>query len=102
MIQFLTTVLLCEDASLNLINEGKSKESIMMGNTMIDSLVRFESKFNESKILDKHDLSVYDYILFTMHRPSNVDNKDKLLNIMNQIISISEKHKCFFQCILEL
>ena len=87
----------CEDASLNLINEGKSKDSIfMMGNTMIDSLVQFESKFNDSNILDKNGLSVNDYILFTMHRPSNVDNLDKLSNIMNQIMSISKKHKCFF------
>ena len=61
----------CEDASLNLINEGKSKDSIfMMGNTMIDSLVQFESKLNDSNILDKNSLSVNDYILFTMHRPS--------------------------------
>ena len=37
-----------------------------------------------------------DYILFTMHRPSNVDNLDKLSNIMNQIMSISKKHKYFF------
>ena len=87
----------CEDASLNLINEGKSKDSIfMMGNTMIDSLVKFESKFNESNILDKNGLNVNDYILFTMHRPSNVDNLDKLSNIMNQIMSISKEHKCFF------
>ena len=36
---------------LNLINEGKSKDSIfMMGNTMIDSLVKFESKFNYSAL----------------------------------------------------
>tara|TARA_Y100001980_G_C14555588_1_gene344477 strand:- start:2209 stop:3300 length:1092 start_codon:yes stop_codon:yes gene_type:complete len=87
----------CEDASLNLINEGKSKDSIfMMGNTMIDSLVKFESKFNESTILDKHGLIVQDYILFTMHRPSNVDNRNKLLKIINQIMSISQKHRCFF------
>lgn len=87
----------CEDASLNLINEGKSKESIfMMGNTMIDSLLKFESKFNESKILDKYGLGVQEYILFTMHRPSNVDNQDKLLKIINQIMLISKKHRCFF------
>ena len=53
--QFLTTVLLPVKTTLNLINEGKSKDSIfMMGNTMIDSLVQFESKFNDSNILDKN------------------------------------------------
>ena len=62
--------------SLNLINEGKSKESIfMMGNTMIDSLLKFESKFNESKILDKYGLGVQEYILFTMHRPLMLTTK---------------------------
>ena len=87
----------CEDASLNLIKEGRSKESIfMMGNTMIDSLVKFESKFNESNLLDKYGLSVQEYILFTMHRPSNVDNEEKLLKIIEQIIIISKEHRCFF------
>ena len=68
----------------------------MIGSTMIDSLLKFESKFNESKILDKYGLGVQEYILFTMHRPSNVDNQDKLLKIMNQIMLISKKHRCFF------
>ena len=35
-------------------------------------------------------------IYYLQHRPSNVDNLDKLSNIMNQIMSISKKHKCFF------
>ena len=87
----------CEDASLNLIKEGRSEESIfMMGNTMIDSLVKFEPRFNQSTVLDKYNLNVQDYILFTMHRPSNVDNQEKLLKIIDQITTISSEHKCFF------
>lgn len=87
----------CEDASLNLIKEGRSEESIfMMGNTMIDSLVKFEPRFNESSALDQYKLNVQDYILFTMHRPSNVDNQEKLLKIIDQIIAISNEYKCFF------
>jgi UDP-N-acetylglucosamine 2-epimerase (non-hydrolysing) len=87
----------CEDASLNLIKEGKSEESIfMMGNTMIDSLVKFEPRFNQSTVLDQYNLNAQDYILFTMHRPSNVDNQEKLSKIINQIKTISKDYKCFF------
>ena len=42
---------------------------------------------------------VNDYI-FTMHRPSNVDNLDKLSNIIIKCQSL--KHIVFAQCILEL
>lgn len=87
----------CEDASSNLIKEGKLPGSIFMaGNTMIDSLVKFEKKFNESSILNQYDLNHREYILITMHRPSNVDNEEKLLKIIDQIIIISKEHQCFF------
>tara|TARA_Y100000590_G_scaffold464031_1_gene632385 strand:- start:2087 stop:3178 length:1092 start_codon:yes stop_codon:yes gene_type:complete len=87
----------CEDASLNLIKEGKSKESIfMMGNTMIDSLIKFESRFNESDVLSQYNLKSKEYILFTMHRPSNVDEKVKLSKIIDQIKIVSKDYKCFF------
>ena len=74
----------------NLEAEGhKLNESVyFVGNTMIDTLVRFEKQIEQSQILDKFNISSKKYVLFTMHRPSNVDNEDglkKLIHLMNEI-----------------
>ena len=63
------------EAKDNLINEGISEKNIhFVGNTMIDSLIEFQHKFNKSNI--RKDLDIQDeYALITLHRPSNVDNK---------------------------
>ena len=41
-----------QEAKINLLKEGKSKDQIkFVGNTMIDSLVRFEKHFDSSEVL---------------------------------------------------
>ena len=81
----------------NLIREGKDENSVkMVGNIMIDS---FEQNKTNAKELDlitiakKNivnsnkfiDFSNSDYALLTIHRPSNVDNREKLETIVNFI-----------------
>jgi UDP-N-acetylglucosamine 2-epimerase (non-hydrolysing) len=67
-----------EDADLNLIKEGVSKDSIKrVGNVMIDSL---ESMRSENK-----------YSVLTLHRPVNVDHIDNLGKIFSSINSLSIK-----------
>ena len=64
----------------NLLNEGQEKSSIFfVGNTMIDSLYTISKKI-PNKVLDE------EYVLLTLHRPSNVDNLEGL----NKIIRICE------------
>ena len=58
----------------NLINEGHSRSGIFfVGNTMIDSLFKMESRLDDI---------AEEYVLMTMHRPSNVDNKGGLEKII--------------------
>jgi UDP-N-acetylglucosamine 2-epimerase (non-hydrolysing) len=83
-----------ESALQNLRNEGISHNKIhFVGNTMIDSLLAFKEKAEASTILDKLKLRVHrsnnggcgsirPYALLTLHRPSNVDNRDVFLNIV--------------------
>ncbi|PYT29155.1 MAG: UDP-N-acetylglucosamine 2-epimerase (non-hydrolyzing) [Acidobacteria bacterium] len=83
-----------ESALQNLRNEGVSPTKIhFVGNTMIDSLLAFKEKAEASTILDKLKLrvrgrnndgckSIRPYALLTLHRPSNVDNRDVFLNIL--------------------
>lgn len=60
----------------NLLNEGISKDKIFLtGDVMIDSLVMNKEKFSNSNILAKLSLKKKNYIMVTLHRPANVDNK---------------------------
>ena len=66
----------------NLRKEGIKEEKIFFtGNTMIDSLIFYLSKIRRSVILKELCLSKKGYALVTLHRPSNVDSKDKLIKI---------------------
>ncbi len=69
----------------HLINEGKEKNQIhMVGNTMIDSLVNFKDSIKKSKILSTINCPD-EYGLMTFHRPSNVDRKETLIELLYTI-----------------
>ncbi|MBL8016815.1 MAG: UDP-N-acetyl glucosamine 2-epimerase [Ignavibacteria bacterium] len=72
---------------VNLVKEGVNRKKIhLTGDTMIDSLVYYRSKINRSTILKKLALKENGFILATIHRPVNVDNRESL----GKIISIFE------------
>jgi UDP-N-acetylglucosamine 2-epimerase (non-hydrolysing) len=75
-------------ANTNLKELGHKKEKIFfVGNTMIDSLLGNLSRLIKPQLFDKNDLKQDDYIVMTLHRPSNVDgyeNLRKLLSIINE------------------
>jgi UDP-N-acetylglucosamine 2-epimerase (non-hydrolysing) len=80
------------EAKDNLINEGKKIDQIFfVGNTMIDSLVRFEKLFDEKELLKKLKINNKDYVLFTIHRPSNVDDPEKFFELLYSLNQISER-----------
>ncbi len=68
----------------NLLKEGVAKEKIhLVGNVMIDTLI-----YNLPKIDKIKKYSEEDYCVVTMHRPSNVDNKEileRLLKVIKEI-----------------
>ncbi|MBT8379972.1 MAG: UDP-N-acetylglucosamine 2-epimerase (non-hydrolyzing) [Ignavibacteria bacterium] len=81
----------------NLINEGISEEKVFFtGNVMIDSLVYFLEKAAASDALKKFDLLDSNYVLVTLHRPSNVDSEKQLQSIVNMLNSVSQKRKIIF------
>lgn len=76
----------------NLLKEGVSRKKIhLVGDTMIDSLVYFRKKFSSSGILTKLRLKKRKYILATIHRPVNVDNKANLAKIISIFEKVSAK-----------
>ena len=87
----------CEDGLENLQNEGIPKEKcFFVGNTMIDSLVEFEDKFDDSPIIQELDLTKQNYSLITIHSPFTVDNKDRLFEMMDSLVDVSKEIQCVF------
>ena len=86
-----------EIANKNLINEGVLSEKLFfVGNTMIDTLIKNKNNFKKPKFWKEHSLKKNNYLVITIHRPSNVDNKDKLLQLINVISRNSNNKKIIF------
>lgn len=81
----------------NLNNEGiDSSKVFFTGNVMIDSLVNFLPHINSSKILKTLGLESKNYVLATFHRPSNVDDKENLSQLIDAVNEISKERKIVF------
>ena len=81
----------------NLINDGINKDDVFfVGNTMIDTMVAFNSNIEQSSILNSLDLKVKKYVLITMHRPATVDTKEGLEKLLDLILHISKSYKIVF------
>ena len=77
-----------ESAILNL--KSATGKIHLVGNVMIDNLINNMEKIERSKIVQSNKLSSRKYIVFTAHRPSNVDTAEKLLELirgMQEIIN---------------
>ena len=104
----------CEEARTNLLNEGVSDEKIhFVGNIMIDSLLYNMKKIEQKSSLDfarnkevrnqrtevrdqksddngQQKIEDEEYAVLTLHRPSNVDDKDTFERISKALNKIAE------------
>lgn len=75
-------------ANKNLINIGTPKENIyFVGNIMIDTLLSNKERLYKPKLFDKFKLRNNEYIVLTIHRPANVDEKSKLIRYLDTLSS---------------
>ena len=81
-----------KSAVKNLKNEGFTQGIHFTGDVMIDVLIHY-SKVAEKKsnILKALNLKKKDYILATIHRQSNTNDKGRLSNIFQALINSREK-----------
>ncbi|MBZ0200487.1 MAG: UDP-N-acetylglucosamine 2-epimerase (non-hydrolyzing), partial [Ignavibacteriaceae bacterium] len=95
----------------NLLHEGVPPKKIFFtGNVMIDSLVNYLPKAEQSERSNKLDLlsskkdlsesfnpsTVPPYILLTFHRPANVDSEEFLKNLITTVDELSKHRKIVF------
>jgi UDP-N-acetylglucosamine 2-epimerase (non-hydrolysing) len=86
-------LLVSEPAGLeNLRNEGIGEEKIrFVGNVMIDTLVHELEAAKVLGISDSSGLSFGEYAYLTLHRPSNVDEVEKLEGIVEFLAWMAER-----------
>jgi UDP-N-acetylglucosamine 2-epimerase (non-hydrolysing) len=70
----------------NLLKEGIHEEKIhFVGNIMIDTLVRYRDQFVSRNRCEAFDLEKKDYVLVTVHRQENVDERNTFRRIVELI-----------------
>jgi len=70
----------------NLLNEGVAEERIfLVGNVMIDTLLKNKAKADASTILDEMGLAPGGYAAMTLHRPANVDDPVVFARLLDAI-----------------
>jgi len=81
----------------NLRREGIPEERVFfVGNVMIDSLLKHREKASRSQVLEDLGLSPRNYVLVTLHRPSNVDDRDTLAGLLEVLGALSARMPVVF------
>lgn len=91
---FFTTTTL---ASETLKNLGVSKHQIyFVGNVMIDTLLKNENRFQQPHLWTELQLEVKNYMMMTLHRPSNVDEEVQLKALITQLAQLGKDYPIIF------
>jgi UDP-N-acetylglucosamine 2-epimerase (non-hydrolysing) len=78
------------EATQTILKTGVSEDRIFwVGNTMIDTLVKQRPRFRKPIFWDEVGLKKGKYIVMTLHRPANVDEEEKLKQLLDEIINNS-------------
>lgn len=81
----------------NLIKEGMPGDQInFVGNTMIDTLVKFSDEIEKSDILNKLNINGKPFVLTTLHRPATVDSKEGLNKLIVLFESLAKTYQIVF------
>lgn len=87
----ISDLLFCTESSgvENLRREGVPDEKVhMVGNVMIDTLMRHRERAEHSTVLEDLSLPAGGYAVLTLHRPSNVDDPQvlgRLLDVLDEV-----------------
>ena len=80
-----------EDASQNLRREGAAERRIqMVGNIMIDALIENVDKARKKNTPESLGVKPGPFVYVTLHRPSNVDDRENLNLILTELDRLSK------------
>ena len=81
---FTTSEIACQ----NLLKQQIPTERIhYVGNTMIDTLIQNLERIRKPDFFDENNITDKNYFLLTLHRPSNVDNPEILISILDAVMN---------------
>lgn len=86
-----------EVSASHLEEEGISRERVfVVGNIMIDTLLKMRTKADQSDILARSNLASGTYAVLTLHRGENVDSKEIFSSLWETLSQVSEKLPIIF------
>ena len=80
----------------NLKEIGVTENVYLVGNTMIDTQKKYLQQALDTKYSETLGVTSKGYILITLHRPSNVDDMDKLKEIFDDFEELSKTEKLVY------
>ena len=85
----------------NLIREGIPNQNIhVIGNPIFEVINNFSEKINKAKVFSELKLERKKYFLVTAHREENVDDRERLNNIITALNQVQKKYKMPVICSL--
>jgi UDP-N-acetylglucosamine 2-epimerase (non-hydrolysing) len=85
----------------NLLREGIKRENIfVIGNPIYEVLEHYKKDIDKRKIFQKLRISKGEYFLVTMHRAENVDDKERLGDLILSLDRIAKQYKLPILCSL--
>ena len=86
-----------KEASNALISTGVAENRVFwVGNTMIDTLLRFKPEFKQPACWQSLSLQSDAYFVVTLHRPSNVDEVSGLIETLDKLSTAAREHPLVF------
>jgi UDP-N-acetylglucosamine 2-epimerase (non-hydrolysing) len=95
----ISDMLFCTEKSgvENLLREGVPQEKIhLVGNVMIDTLVKNRAKAEAATILEDLRLTPQGYAVVTLHRPANVDDPEALTGLVDVLDAVQSDMPVIF------
>ena len=84
-------------ASENLLNNGMESSNVyFVGNVMIDTLYQNLDRISAPSFWGEFNLENENYIVLTLHRPSNVDEEKSLIDLLESIDKMVGDKKIIF------
>jgi UDP-N-acetylglucosamine 2-epimerase len=83
-----------ENSRRYLLSEGFRKDHVFLtGSPLFEVLKKYQAKINESKVIEKLNITKGKYIVVSAHREENIDLDSNFIILSNALNAVAEKYK---------